>query len=241
MMWKRLPDKVSSAGSFRFAQEDLEDKYFQGFIHSRISNPDFTVHWVIPFTNPYLRIGILWDLYYHHLVPGLTSIPVSLVITKSLCFHPHVKALLDANPRILSSLNSFVGLKPNTALWQSLSHLKDAVKCSDKSAIGYKVKCSECPLTFVGNKTGRGLRARIDKHEKTVTNDDFKVSALAEHAWHSGHCIWRYTCLLSKTSSAILDWQKRQLAFVNKNNLWTETEEYCQTSMTQSSPLSNPV
>ena len=48
------------------------------------------------------------------------------------------------------------------------------------------IKHAPCPASYIG-QSGRRLEQRIKQHKRAVINADFNSSALAEHAWKSGH------------------------------------------------------
>lgn len=57
----------------------------------------------------------------------------------------------------------------------------------DECGVVYKIDCKNCKSSYVG-QTGRQLRTRINEHKRSVKNND-ATSALAEHAFHTGHTI----------------------------------------------------
>ena len=82
-------------------------------------------------------------------------------------------------------------MKPYQTLVRRLVHPKDAIPAVERSDVAYYVPCADCPATCVG-ETRRRLCKRIDEHKRAVQKADVGVSALAEHAWKTGHGVdWK--------------------------------------------------
>ena len=64
-------------------------------------------------------------------------------------------------------------------LRQLLTNVKDKVEPKDRQEAVYKIKCCDCPATYVG-ETGRNLNTRLTEHRRTTKNGDNKNN-IAEH------------------------------------------------------------
>ena len=57
-----------------------------------------------------------------------------------------------------------------------------------------------CPQAYVG-QTGRSLSHRAKEHLRACRNGDTELSAVAEHAWSSGHAVaWDDMAVLDRSS-----------------------------------------
>ena len=88
--------------------------------------------------------------------------------------------------RILTPLDIQVAFRPHYTIRNTLVHPKDKTPTEQRSGIVYKISCSECPKVYIG-QTGRSLKQRITEHRRAIRNGDLATSALAEHAWNTGH------------------------------------------------------
>ena len=77
---------------------------------------------------------------------------------------------------------------PNMSLRDVLTRAKDAVDPEKKAGVIYKIPCGGCPQAYVG-QTGRSLSHRAKEHLRACRNGDTELSAVAEHAWSSGHAV----------------------------------------------------
>ena len=79
-----------------------------------------------------------------------------------------------------------------------VSHPKDRIPLSQKSGVVYKVdsRCCNALYMYV-SETKRRLQSRLDEQRKAVQRGEVNISALAKHAWSSGHHIdWDSTAVL---------------------------------------------
>ena len=99
---------------------------------------------------------------------------------------PYVRGILEAVRRVLTPLQIRVCYRPHCTLRRILSNPKDSIPDLQKSGVVYRIPCASCPASYIG-QSGRRLEQRIKEHKRAVVNTDFNSSALAEHAWKSGH------------------------------------------------------
>ena len=88
-----------------------------------------------------------------------------------------------------------VAHKPITTLRQLLTNVKDKVEPKDRQEAVYKIKCCDCPATYVG-ETGRNLNTRLTEHRRATKNGDNKNNIAEHHLqtdhridWDSAECI----------------------------------------------------
>ena len=90
--------------------------------------------------------------------------------------------------RILTPLDIHTAFRPMRTLRDILVHVKDPVPPEAKSGTVYRVSCSGCPASYVG-QTGRTVRDRVKEHRYALRTGNGNVSALAEHIINTGHLI----------------------------------------------------
>ena len=76
--------------------------------------------------------------------------------TVTMATVPYTKGTCETIARILRPHDIGVAHKPITTLRQLLTNVKDKVKQTDRQGAVYKIKCCNCPATYVG-ETGRNL------------------------------------------------------------------------------------
>ena len=77
--------------------------------------------------------------------------------------------------------------KNYTTLGSILTKVKDQIALERRNGVIYKINCA-CGDTYIG-ETGRTLEIRVKEHKRACVKADFEKSAVAEHAWLSGHYI----------------------------------------------------
>ena len=98
--------------------------------------------------------------------------------------------------RILQPHDIRVAHKPITTLRQLLTNVKDKVEPKNGQGAVYKIKCCDCPATYVG-ETGRNLNTRLTEHRRATKNADNKNN-IAEHHLQTDHRIdWDSTECIS--------------------------------------------
>ena len=82
-----------------------------------------------------------------------------------------------------------------TTLQQLLTNVKDKVEPKDRQGVVYKIKCRDCPTTYVG-ETGRNLNTRLTEHRRATKNGNNKNNIAEHHLqtdhridWDSAECI----------------------------------------------------
>ena len=97
--------------------------------------------------------------------------------------------------RILQPYNIRVAYKPITTLWRLLTNVKDKDKPEDRQGAIYKIKCSDCKASCIG-ETGGNLSTRLTEHKQATRNSDIN-NHIAEHHLQMKHQIdWdSVTCL----------------------------------------------
>ena len=110
---------------------------------------------------------------------------------------PYISSVSEAVRRILNIRTCF---RPNVSLRDILTCAKDAVDPEKKAGVIYKIPCGGCPQAYVG-QTGRSLSHRAKEHLRACRNGDTELSAVAEHAWSSGHAVaWDDMTVLDRSS-----------------------------------------
>ena len=116
---------------------------------------------------------------------------------KSTAVIPYVHGVSESLRRILTSIKVRVCFRPAVTIKQLLSHPKDPTPDLQRSGVVYRIPCSDCPASYIG-QTKRRLHQRIEEHKRAVRQADFNSSALAEHAWNHSHPIdWSNIKVLS--------------------------------------------
>ena len=92
---------------------------------------------------------------------------------------PYVRGVSEGLRRILVKKGIQVHFKPSNKLRDLLVAPKDKISKDDQCNVIYKVSCSDCPASYVG-ETGRSLGTRMSEH-----NHD--NSAVKMHASSTGH------------------------------------------------------
>ena len=99
--------------------------------------------------------------------------------------------------RVLNRFNIRVAFRTTNTIRSKLAKLKDARSKEACSNLIYKIACTQCPATYIG-QTGRQLQTRIKEHAKctqkapknsTEIMSLERDSAIALHAISEGHVI----------------------------------------------------
>ena len=81
-----------------------------------------------------------------------------------------------------------------------LTNVKDKDEPEDRPGAVYKIKCSHCQATYIG-ETGRNVTTRLKEHKRATKKGDFNNN-IAEHHLKTSHTIdWdsAATCLTYST------------------------------------------
>ena len=117
---------------------------------------------------------------------------------------PYIKGVSEKLSRILKGFNVASTFKPHVKLRDLLVHPKDSLTPLEKSGVVYKVPCSNCDHSYIG-ETGRTLGIRIKEHSDEVNKitssrrftrmsaseatDIRHKSAITDHAVQNNHVI----------------------------------------------------
>ena len=101
--------------------------------------------------------------------------------------------------RILQPYNIRVVHKPITTLRRLLTNVKGKDKQEDRQGAVYKIKCSDCQASYIG-ETGRNLSTQLTEHKLATRNGDVN-NHFAEHHLNTKHQIdWDFvTCIAYST------------------------------------------
>ena len=112
---------------------------------------------------------------------------------------PYVRGTSETIARILRPYNIRVAHKPTFTLRRLLTHVKGKDKPEDRPGAVYKIHCSDCQATYIG-ETGRNLTTRLTEHKRATKKGDLNNN-IAEHHLKTNHAIdWdSATCLTYST------------------------------------------
>ena len=78
---------------------------------------------------------------------------------------------------------------------QLLTNVKDKLKLKDREGLLYKIKCCNCPITYI-DEMGRNLNTQVTEHRRAAKNGDSKKNIAEHHLqtdyiinWDCGECI----------------------------------------------------
>ena len=77
---------------------------------------------------------------------------------------PYIQGQSESIRRILQQLDIRTIFKPTLTLRQILSHPKDPVPTRMQTGVIYKIPCSDCSHSYIG-QTGRCLSLRLKEHQ----------------------------------------------------------------------------
>ena len=112
---------------------------------------------------------------------------------------PNIRGTSETIARILRPYNIRVAHKPIFTLRPLLTNVKGKDKPEDRPGEVYKIHCSDCQATYIGD-TGRNLTTRLTKHKRATKKADLNNN-IAEHHLKTSHAIdWdSATCLTYST------------------------------------------
>ena len=112
---------------------------------------------------------------------------------------PYVRGTSETIARILRPYNIRVPHKPIFTSRRLLTHVKGNDKPEDRPGAVYKIHCSDCQATYIG-ETGRNLTTRLTEHKRATKKGDLNNN-IAEHHLKTNHAIdWdSATCLTYST------------------------------------------
>ena len=98
---------------------------------------------------------------------------------------PYKRGTSETIARMLRPYNIRVAHKPMFTLRRLLTNVKD--KPEDRPGADYKIKCSDCQATCIG-ETGRNLTTRLNEHKRATKKGDVNNN-IAERYLKTGHTI----------------------------------------------------
>ena len=115
---------------------------------------------------------------------------------------PYVRGTSETIARILRPYIRVyirVAHKPIFTLRRLLTHVKGKDKPEERPGAVYKIHCSDCQATYIG-ETGRNLTTRLTEHKRATKKGDLNNN-IAEHHLKTNHAIdWdSATCLTYST------------------------------------------
>ena len=119
---------------------------------------------------------------------------------------PYIRGTSETIQRILQPYNIRVAHKPITTLRRLLTNVKDKDRPQDRLGAVYKIACSDCDCTYVG-ETGRNLHTRLTEHKRATKNKD-PNNHIAVHHKQTGHTIdWDSATCITYCNN----WHQRRL------------------------------
>ena len=113
---------------------------------------------------------------------------------------PYIKGVSEKVSRLLQPYNIKLASRSNNTLRKKLCNLKDKLpKTSIRNAV-YKIDCSECPATYIG-ETSRNTETRIAEHQGYVVKET-QTSGIYQHYQREGHS---------------MNWDNYKILAVNEN------------------------
>ena len=103
---------------------------------------------------------------------------------------PYIKGTSETISRILQPYIIRVAHKPTTTLRHLLTNLKDRDEPNNRQGAVYKIKCSDCQASYIG-ETGRNLNTRLTEHKRATKNGDVNNHIAVHHQLTNhplGHC-----------------------------------------------------
>ena len=112
---------------------------------------------------------------------------------------PYIRGTSETIARILRPYNIRVAHKPIFTLRRLLTNVKGKDKPEDRPGAVYKIHCSDCQATYIG-ETGRNLTTRLTEHKGATKKGDLNNN-IAKHHLKKSHAIdWdSATCLTYRT------------------------------------------
>ena len=97
--------------------------------------------------------------------------------------------------RILQPYNIRVAHKPMFTLLRLPTNVKEKHEPEDRPGAVYKIKCSDCQATYIG-ETGTNLTTRLNEHKRATKKGDLSNSIAEHHLkanrtsdWDSATCL----------------------------------------------------
>ena len=118
---------------------------------------------------------------------------------------PYIKGTSETISRILQPYNIRVAHKPTTMLQQLLTNVKDKDKPNNRQGAVYKIKCSDCQASYIG-ETGRNLNTRLTEHKRATKNSDANNNIAVHHQLTNHNIDWDSAQCLTYSTNYFNDW-----------------------------------
>ena len=99
---------------------------------------------------------------------------------------PYIPGTSEALRRVFTSHKIKCAFYSKETLRKQLSKPKDKVPLDDRNNIVYKIPCSDCNASYIG-ETKRSFSVRKKEHESNVRNGHTETSKVAKHCWSNDH------------------------------------------------------
>jgi hypothetical protein len=137
---------------------------------------------------------------------------------------PLINGLSQQVSRALRRAEIRTVMKPGLSLKNMICNFKDKVSKEDTSNCVYRVPCSECNASYVG-ETMRRFNSRLTEHKAAVRNGNHAYSALAEHAVNDLHPPdWEAASILEKEPNFRSRRFKEAVHILNQQNTLNRNE-----------------
>ena len=112
---------------------------------------------------------------------------------------PYTQETSETIAHVLRPYNIRVAHKPMFTLRHLLTNVKDKEEPEDRPGAFYKIKCSDCQATYIG-ETDRNFSTPLNEHKRATKKGDVNNN-IAEHHLKTNHTIdWdSATCLTYST------------------------------------------
>lgn len=147
-----------------------------------------------------------------------------LVPTKKFFTVPYVKNVSERFSKVISNFDFTMAYSCSHPLKRFIKVGKDKLDNMSHSDVVYKISCSECEVTYVG-QTKRQLGTRVKEHRTDINKKSASPSVISCHRLETNHEFdWENTKILDEEPSfykrivSEMVHIKRQNAALNKQN-----------------------
>jgi len=121
---------------------------------------------------------------------------------------PFLPGVMSSVYRSVKKMNQKLSYRNLNSLKSTIKVHKDKLDRHSKSNVIYKINCSSCDASYVG-QTGRQLRTRINEHQRDFYKNYERQSVVSRHRTDSGHDFsWNDTEILDTEQA----YQKRLIS-----------------------------
>ena len=122
-------------------------------------------------------------------------------IPKATVSIPYVENVSEKVARTLRDVGIRTVTKAKPWQWELCSEIKDKIPLDKKKGVVYRIKCSDCSASYIG-ETVRSAEVRKAEHIRHTKNGKIESSAVAEHVWNENHSIdWKNVEILDMEKS----------------------------------------